>query len=224
MYQRWHHLLFLHWPIDADSLRPLIHEDLEVDTFEDKAYLGLVLFTMSGIRPRFAPPLPRLSSFHEFNVRTYVRHTDRSGVWFFSLDAANGLGAALARTLFKLPYHHARMDMRNSGGSVRYSGVRLNGNQPARLEATAGISGDTWYAEPGTLDNFLIERYRLFTECQNELLTLQVRHTPYPLRRVDSVDFEQSLTAALGFNVVGDPIIHYSDGVSTEILGLERAV
>lgn len=224
MYQRWHHLLFLHWPIDPDALRPHIHDDLEVDTFEGKAYLGLVLFTMSGIRPRLVPPLPWISSFHEFNVRTYVRHADRGGVWFFSLDAANSLGAALARSLFKLPYHHARMDMRNSGGTVRYSGDRLTGQRPARVEATAGISGATWLAAPGTLDNFLIERYRLFTECRNELLTLQVRHTPYPLRRVDSVEIDQSLTTALGFDVVGDPILHYSDGVSTEIFGLERAV
>jgi len=224
MYQRWHHLLFLHWPIDPEELRPLIHNDLEVDTFEGKAYLGLVLFTMSGIRPRFAPPLPCISSFHEFNVRTYVCQGERGGVWFFSLDAANRLGASLARSWFKLPYHYAKMDMRNSGSDVSYSGKRLTGRRPACLEATASISGDAWHAAPGTLDYFLIERYRLFTACRNELLTLQVRHTPYPLRRVDSVECDQSLTTVMGFQVAGEPILHYSDGVSTEILGLERAV
>lgn len=224
MYQQWHHLLFLHWPIEVDALRPLIHKDLEVDTYDGKAYLGLVLFTMSGIRPRFAPPLPYISSFHEFNVRTYVKQGDRGGVWFFSLDAANWLGATLARRHFKLPYHHARMTMRNSGGQVQYSGERLTGNRPATLEATASISGDVWHATPGTLDHFLIERYRLFNEFRGQLLTLLVRHTPYPLRTVDTVLFDESLTTAMGLEVSGEPIKHYADGVSTQILGLEGAV
>jgi uncharacterized protein YqjF (DUF2071 family) len=222
MYQRWHHLLFLHWPINVEALRSLIPDGLEIDTFDGKAYVGVVLFTMSGIRPRFAPLLPCISSFHEFNVRTYVRQGDRPGVWFFSLDAANKLGATLARSWFKLPYHHARMDMRNSGGRVHYSGERLTGRRPACLKANADISGDTWHAAPGTLAHFLIERYRLFTEWRGELLTLKVRHTPYPLRQVDSVEYDQSLTAALGLEVAGDPVLHYSDGVSTEIFGLEK--
>jgi len=224
MYQRWHHLLFLHWPIDEALLRRHLHEDVEVDLFDDKAYLGLVLFTMSGIRPRFAPSLPYISSFHEFNVRTYVRHGRRAGVWFFSLDAANRLSATLARSLFKLPYHHAKMDMKQSGDTVRYSGERLTGNTPAVLDARAKIGNDVWFTQPGTLDHFLIERYRLFTRRNEELLTLQVRHSPYPLRRVNSVTLDQNLTTALGFDVTGDPILHYADGVSTEIMALERAV
>jgi uncharacterized protein len=84
MRQQWRDLLFVHWPIAADALRPLVPESLELDLFEGTAYVGLVPFTMTGVRPVGLPAVVGLSSFHETNVRTYVRLADRDpGVWFF---------------------------------------------------------------------------------------------------------------------------------------------
>ena len=51
MRQTWSHLLFLHWEVSAEAIRPLIPSGLEVDTFDGRAFVGLVPFTMSGIRP-----------------------------------------------------------------------------------------------------------------------------------------------------------------------------
>ena len=85
--QNWHHLLFLHWEIPPQELQRLIPPELTIDTFEGKAYVGLIPFTMTGVRPVLTPPLPWISSFHEVNVRTYVhRDGNDPGVWFFSLD------------------------------------------------------------------------------------------------------------------------------------------
>src|SRR5687768_16478623 len=97
MYQRWHHLLFLHWELKPQELRAMVPPQLDIDVFDGDAYFGLVLFTMTGIRPRFAPPVTGLSVFHEFNARTYVTHGEKKGVWFLSLDAANSLASRLAR-------------------------------------------------------------------------------------------------------------------------------
>ncbi len=104
MYQNWHHLLFLHWEIPPQELQALIPAGLTVDTFEGKAYAGLIPFTMTGVRPVLTPPLPGISSFHEVNVRTYVhREGCDPGVWFFSLDASSTLAVAAARAAYKLP-------------------------------------------------------------------------------------------------------------------------
>src|SRR6185436_12288097 len=89
MAQSWHQLLFAHWPVDAGALRGLIPRPLEIDAFEGQAWLGVVPFTMTGIRLRWLPPVPGLSAFHELNVRTYVTLGDRPGIWFLSLDASN---------------------------------------------------------------------------------------------------------------------------------------
>ena len=112
MKQTWSELLFLHWPVSVDDLRQLVPAALDIDTFEGRAWVGLVPFTVTGARVSFLPPVPFVSAFHEVNVRTYVRHRGGDpGVWFFSLDASNRLAVTAARQLYKLPYHHARIDM-----------------------------------------------------------------------------------------------------------------
>jgi uncharacterized protein len=59
-----------------------------------------------------------MSNFHETNVRTYVHSYGRDpGVWFFSLDAAGAIAVILARAIFHLPYHHARMSLTQDGGT-----------------------------------------------------------------------------------------------------------
>src|SRR5262249_36943564 len=108
----WHDLLFLHWPVPVDSLRPHIPAALAIDTFEGSAWLGVVPFRMSGVRPRYMPKAPWVSAFPELNVRTYVSIGGKPGVWFFSLDAANPIAVWLARATFHLPYMHARMASR----------------------------------------------------------------------------------------------------------------
>src|SRR5258708_14006248 len=103
MAQSWHDLLFAPWPMDAAVLRPHIRRDLEIDTFQGQAWLGIVPFRMSGVRWRWTPALPWLSAFPELNVRTYVTAQEKPGVWFFSLDAANAIAVPVARWSFHLP-------------------------------------------------------------------------------------------------------------------------
>ena len=55
MAMRWHDLMFMHWPIRPEALRPLIPAMLELDTFDGWAWLGVVPFRMTGVRPRYLP-------------------------------------------------------------------------------------------------------------------------------------------------------------------------
>src|SRR5689334_19227991 len=104
-YQRWDQLAFLHWVVPQEVLRPLIHPRLALDTWEGRAYVSVVPFTLVGGRLRGLPPLPGASTFLELNVRTYVTLEGKDpGVWFFSLDAASALAVAGARASIGLPY------------------------------------------------------------------------------------------------------------------------
>ena len=118
MHQNWGKLLFMHWAIDAETLRPLIPAQLTIDTFDGKAWIGIVPFTMWGIRASFLPPIPGTSAFHELNVRTYVHFNGVPGVWFFSLDAVNRLAIWGARTFYYLPYFNARMSLAQKGNAI----------------------------------------------------------------------------------------------------------
>ena len=73
MRQWWGKLLFMHWPVAPASLRPLLPQQLSIDTYEGQAWVGVVPFTMWGVRPYFGPPVPGLSSFHLFLQLSILR-------------------------------------------------------------------------------------------------------------------------------------------------------
>jgi hypothetical protein len=64
MRQTWRRLTFLHWPFAPDLIRPHIPPGLQLDTFENAAWIGLVPFEIYGT--------PGLPYFPETNLRTYV--------------------------------------------------------------------------------------------------------------------------------------------------------
>lgn len=230
MRQNWRDLLFIHWPIRPEALKPLIPPPLELDLFEGTAYVGLIPFTMTGVRPVGLPPVAGLSNFHETNVRTYVRVGDRDpGVWFFNLEAANTVAVWLARRLFHLPYHYARMFLEHEavapGGqpsSILYAGTRRwPGPLPASYSVRATPIGPIGPATPGTLEHFLVERYILFTFRNGRLQHGRVHHTPYPLQSAKILSLDETLLAATGIkrpDVI--PLAHFSGGVNVEIFAL----
>ena len=121
MRQRWSGLLFLHWPVDAAMIAERLPAGLQVDTFDGRAWIGVVPFFMGSIRPVGLPPVPWLSWFMELNVRTYVHDSEGNpGVWFFSLDCNQPVAVEIARRAFRLPYQHARMHSVREGSRVRY--------------------------------------------------------------------------------------------------------
>jgi uncharacterized protein YqjF (DUF2071 family) len=63
MAQSWHDLLFAHWTTPAEPLRALLPSGLELDTFENRAWIGVVPFRMSGVRLRGLPSVPGTRAF-----------------------------------------------------------------------------------------------------------------------------------------------------------------
>jgi uncharacterized protein YqjF (DUF2071 family) len=176
--QSWLDLAFLHWRIDADALRKLIPSSLELDTFDDAAWIGITPFVLSGFRVRGMPPLPRVSTFPELNVRTYATHADKPGIWFFTLDAASLLAVEGAKKLYRLPYHRAEMSARRVGDHVHYESARPG----AAFSGNYRGSGALFQAEPGTLEHFLTERYCLYTEDGGRLYRADIHHPPWDLQ------------------------------------------
>ncbi len=229
MRQDWHHLSFLHWVVPGEQLRPLVPSELELDLFEGQAYVGIVAFTMTGVRPVWAPAIAPLSNFHETNVRTYVHFRGQDpGVWFFSLDAANRLAVLLARAWFHLPYFFARMTLTAAPPSApaqcSYASTRL---WPRPIPASAVLRamplGSPAPASPGTLEHFLAERYLLYTQRRGRLFRGQVHHTPYPLQPALISMVDESLIAAAGLTrPASAPLGHYARGVQVEVFPLER--
>ena len=119
-YQRWRDLLFLHWPMPRDVIRPLLPNGLEIDSLAGQAYVSLIPFVIAESRPARVPRA-LAARFLETNLRTYVRAPDgEPGIYFFSLEASSLLAVAAARLLYGLPYFPAAMSMRRDGADVEY--------------------------------------------------------------------------------------------------------
>ena len=224
MRQYWGKLLFMHWAIDAELLRPLIPRQLSIDTFDGKAWIGVVPFTMWGIRASFLPPIPGTSAFHELNVRTYVHFKGVPGVWFFSLDAASRLAVWGARTFYHLPYFNAEMSLPQQGNTIKYHSTRKDARgAPAQLDAHWTIGEALAQARPGSLEFFLTERYCLYSYHREQLYRSRIFHQPWPLQSATLDAYESTMVESLGIEEPKDePVLHYAESLGVNIWPLRK--
>jgi uncharacterized protein len=175
--------VFLHWRLAPDVVRSFVPATLDIDLFEGAAWVSLVAFTVSRMRPTLLPPIPGLSDAHQINVRTYVHRDGVPGLWFFSLDANNPLAVWAARLGYRLAFFHARMHVGQDGGVVAFCCERTDANAAKATFDAAWQLGDTLpVPQPGTLDFFLLERYVLYSGTNDHLLRTRIHHRPWPLR------------------------------------------
>ncbi|HEX8372431.1 MAG TPA: DUF2071 domain-containing protein [Chthoniobacterales bacterium] len=224
MRQVWRELLFLHWRYEPGEIQRLLPPGLTVDCFDGAAWVGIVPFFMCGVCPVWCPPMPGLSNFLELNVRTYV-HDEKGvpGVWFFSLDASNAVAVFLARTFFGLPYYRARMRARATPATLDYWSQR--GELPPDHFVYQPV-GPARFAEAGSLEFFLAERYLLYSydAKAGRLSSGRVHHRPYPLQDVKVLEHSTHLLAPAGLSQVTTPFDHavYAREVDVEIFGLRH--
>lgn len=224
MAQTWEHLLFAHWPLSADMLRPLIPPDLTVDTFDGQAWVGVVPFEMRNIHFRGLPPVPLLSAFPELNVRTYVLKDDKPGVWFFSLDAANLPAVRFARQFYHLPYFMATMRVTCSGETVSYASSRHAAD--AVFRGSYRPVSEIYQFAPGTLEYWLTERYYLYAADRGgRIYRGAIQHEPWPLQKAEADILEESTARSHGI-ILPDtpPLLHYAHHIDVLAWSIEALV
>lgn len=222
MFQKWRDLLFLHWAFDPEVIQARLPDGLFVDTFDGKAYVGIVPFFMRDVRPRFLPAVPGISNFLELNLRTYVYDARGvPGVWFYSLDANQRLAVEIARISFSLPYYYAEMEAeRNKGGEIHFSSRRVGTDEALRSSFRYRSLRPAGSADRGSLEFFLIERYVLFSlhRKTGKLMFGRVYHAPYPLSVAEVSEWDDHLFEVDGFDRPGRGPDHVlmSSGVDVE--------
>jgi hypothetical protein len=228
MVHRWEWLTFLHWSYEPSAVQRLLPPGLTADTFDGRAWVGLVPFQMWVAPPRL-PALPWLGQFCETNVRTYVRDRHgRAGVWFFSLEASRLAAVVAARTTYRLPYYWAAMRLDKTPDRLVYT-TRRRWPGPRNT-----VTGGTVVVRPGDpippaevtgLEHFLTARWRLFSHAgQHTLRYADAEHPPWPLQRAAVDQCDDTLVTSAGLpQPDSQPLVHYSRGVEVRI-GLPRQV
>jgi uncharacterized protein len=218
MGQTWDDLLFAHYRVDADRLRGLVSEQVEVEEHSGSAWLGVTPFAVVGLRARGLPAFPFVSSFLELNVRTYVTRDDKPGIWFFSLDASSRLAVEAARRIYRLPYYSATISLMRLAETVSYECSRHRGKA---FSGSYRPDGDVFHADNGTLEHFLTERYCLYTEDRGSLYRAEIHHRPWPLQPAEAqVDLNTMPPSAL--RAKEEPVLHYSARQDVVIWPLQR--
>lgn len=197
----WERTLMLHYEVDPEILQPYV--PFELDTWNGKAYVSLVAFTMRGLAPRrggkasalFFQPI----ATHEFlNVRTYVKHRGESGIYFLAEWLPNRLSVLMGRPVFGLPYRLGKHDYQHDHARGVISGTVGAAGQPGTLRYKATVTGPFVACEAGTLTEFLMERYTAFTEWMGFKRRFRVWHPPWPQVPVEAEILDDSLLALTG--------------------------
>ena len=210
--QTWDDLLFAHWRLDEDVLRSVVPPQLPIDTFDGAAWLGITPFRISGFRIRGTLPVPRLSTFLELNVRTYVTLEEKPGIYFFSLDCESPIAVEAARRTYRLPYYRARMSARRDGQWIRYSSTRKeSGERPFVFEGRYRATGSVEQPVAGSLEHFLTERYCLYTlDERQDVRRADIHHPPWPLQPAEA-EIELNTMAPEGIELPDEePLCHFA--------------
>ena len=225
MTMSWLDLLFAHWSFAPATIAALLPPGLELDTHEGRAWVGVVPFRMEHVGPRGLNWLPGVSAFPELNVRTYVIADGKPGVWFFSLDAASTLAVRGARTGFHLPYFRAIMSCDERDGWIEYRSERRHPDAPAGVFVGRyrGV-GPTYASEPGSLEDWLTERYCLYAcDRRGRVRRGEIHHERWPLQRAEAEIEACSVTDGWGIALPDEaPLLHFVRRIDVVAWLLER--
>ncbi|MEV7244250.1 YqjF family protein [Streptomyces sp. NPDC093248] len=211
--QAWRDLVFLHWEADPFEVARLLPAGTTPDLFHGRAYVGLVFFRMRDLAVGHTPPLPRLGTFTEVNVRLYSRDgLGRRGVVFLSLDCDRLLPVLAARAGFGLPYRWSRTSHRWYGDRLLY---RTRGRGGTRTGAHVWLDVARESAPPTPLDEFLTYRWGLHESVLKRTYYLPNTHPAWTFRRCALLGWDASVVAAAGLTPpAGDPVsVLYAPGV-----------
>jgi hypothetical protein len=220
MLHRWDLLTFLHWSFEPDEIQRLLPPGLAVDTFDGRAWVGLVPFLME-VRAARGPALPWISHFCETNVRTYATAPDGTrGVWFLSLDAARLPAVIAGRSAYAMPYFWSKMTLEHHGDEIAYTCQRRwPGPRGLRSTVRMRIGPDFTADELTPFDHFLSSRWRLYSYRGRTMRFAHAEHPPWPLRHAEVLRCDDGLVPAAIGRPVPDvaPIAHWSPGTAVRI-------
>lgn len=209
----WRDLAFLHWPVPPAHLQPRLPPGLRLDTLDGSAWVGLVPFRMTRVRPLGIPLPGDAIAFPEVNLRTYVRLADETpAVWFLSLDGDHRMAAVASRRLFAVPYHHARIAMDRVGDQRRLASSRQRSSHDAEVRLRYGPTGPVSEPAHGSFAAFASDRMTLVAGRSGRLLRTDVHHGPWRLGP-GKVEIERNTLAAAAGLALPDspPVVHIAE-------------
>jgi uncharacterized protein len=178
----WDNAIFIHYETDPQELRRCI--PYQLDLYEGRAFVSLVAFTMRGMRPRFGGRIGELLlkpiATHNFlNVRTYVTHNGEAGIYFMAEWLSNRIAAWLGPLTFGLPYRFGRIECQPDHEHEYERRGEVQAKMGSFSYCAIFRRNDLDVCAPGSLDEFLLERYTAFTQVAKRRRFFRIWHEPW---------------------------------------------
>lgn len=204
-YQELNEVIFVHWRVNLQELKKVVPKELEIDLYEGKPWISLVVLTIKNLRPRYLPAFPPVSNFDEINFRTYVKKAGKPGVYFLSMEGGKKFSCKIARLASGLPYRYAKIK--------RKKGQTRSVNPKTKDSLKIKYSVENPFTDKDPLDKWLTERYLLFQDTRNKKREFEVHHIEWPLNniKIEKLNIDYPRFKKL---ISNDPHkTHYSKGV-----------
>lgn len=175
-FQEWHNTIFLHWELPVYFLQGHIPKEIELDTFNNMAWVSLVAFEVKNMRLRNMPSFPYISNFHEINLRTYVIKDGKPGIYMFSIETNKLAEVLLTRIFIGLPYKKSK---------IKQTEKLISNNDilNQRLDLTIGKKRPL--SEKTSLDFWLTERHSLYENCGNNVCRFDIHHKKWEHKKLN---------------------------------------
>ncbi|HEU4963839.1 MAG TPA: DUF2071 domain-containing protein [Bacilli bacterium] len=216
VYQEFQNVVFCHYPLDTEVLRPHVPQELPLDAFEGKAYVSLVGLLLRDCHLRWNKLFPL--NFQQLNVRTYVTIDGKPGVYFLSMDANSWLMTTVGRVFYDMAYYHAQASSKQDGEWTTYRYQRKGADpNPPRFDVRFRPTGEPFEAQPGSLEQFLAERYWMYqVDKDGSIYAGELFHPHWKMRKAEAIVEHNSMTAPYGFALPEEEMVAYfSKGVPT---------
>ena len=176
------------YAVDASLLYPYLPKGIELDLYNNKAYVSLVGF-MFKRTSLFNIPIPFLGTFEEINLRFYVKRVEgysiKRGVVFINETVPYKVVAWLANKLYKEHYMAIptknKIDISHSAKNIQYE-WKIN-NVWNHLAVNAVTEKENM--ETGGIEEFIFEHYYGYTKINNHISQeYQVNHPRWQVNKV----------------------------------------
>jgi uncharacterized protein len=184
----WENIIMANYAVPIETLKPFIPHGVELDLYNDKAYVSLVGFMFKNTK-LFQVPIPWLGTFEEINLRFYVvRKEDtklKRGVVFINETIPYKAVAWVANKLYKEHYTAIATKHRwKSGKEIKFIEYQWNvNNHWNSLSVEASKANELMSS--GSFEEFILEHYFGYTKIDDYITEeYRIRHPRWKVNNV----------------------------------------
>lgn len=169
---QWQNIIMANYAVPASVLKKYLPKGVELDLFNNKAYVSLVGFMFKNIRI-FKLPIPFMGTFEEVNLRFYVKRTinneTRRGVVFINETVPYKAVAWLANKLYKehyvaIPTKHT-WEQNTLTKNITYKWAVKNKWNMLSVKANNTLKDMV----PNSFEEFIFEHYYGYAKVSNSI-------------------------------------------------------